>query len=152
MNLLTPEWTAGLYLLAAVCFILALKGLSSPKGARRGNLIGAAGALIAVITVFLSMKLDNLPWIIGTIAVGSLIAAPISRRVHMTQMPQLVALFNGVGGGAAAIVALLELAHTDSTFSNAAIAFAILIGGVSFSGSCITFANPTVPKEREPVH
>ena len=140
MNLLTPEWTAGLYLLAAVCFILALKGLSSPKSARRGNLIGAAGALIAVITVFLSMKLDNLPWIIGTIAVGSLIAAPISRRVQMTQMPQLVALFNGVGGGAAAIVALLELAHTDSAFSNTAIAFTILIGGVSFSGSCVTFA------------
>ena len=140
MSLLTPEWTAGLYLLAAVCFILALKGLSSPRNARRGNLIGAAGALVAVVTVFLSMRLENVPWIIGTIALGSAIAAPISRRVKMTQMPQLVALFNGVGGGAAAIVALLELPHTDSEWSNAAIAFTILIGGVSFSGSGVTFA------------
>ena len=106
------KWAAILYLVAAVCFILALKGLSSPKTARRGNLIGALGALIAVVTVFLSMQLDNLPWILGTIAVGALIAAPVSRRVQMTQMPQLVALFNGVGGGAAALVALLELPHS----------------------------------------
>lgn len=140
MNLLTPEWTAGLYLVAAVCFILALKGLSSPKSARRGNLIGAAGALVALVTVFLSVKLDNLPWILATIVVGAAIAAPVSRRVKMTQMPQLVALFNGVGGGAAAIVALLELAHLQSPWSGLAVAFTILVGGVSFSGSAITFA------------
>ena len=140
MSLLTPAWTAGLYLVAAVCFILALKGLSSPKGARRGNLIGAAGALVALVTVFLSVKLDNLPWILATIVVGAAIAAPVSRRVKMTQMPQLVALFNGVGGGAAAIVALLELAHLQSPWSGLAVAFTILVGGVSFSGSAITFA------------
>lgn len=140
MNLLTPEWTAGLYLVAAVCFILALKGLSSPKGARRGNLIGAAGAVVGVATVFLSMELDNVPLIIATILIGSAIAAPISRKVRMTQMPQLVALFNGVGGGAAAIVALLELAHAESEWASLAIAFTILIGAVSFSGSLVTFA------------
>ena len=99
MSILSPEWAAGLYLVAAVCFILALKGLGSPKTARRGNLIGAFGALVAVVTVFLSMRIENMPWILGTIAVGALIAAPVSRRVKMTQMPQLVALFNGVGGG-----------------------------------------------------
>jgi NAD(P) transhydrogenase subunit beta len=140
MSILTPEWTAGLYLVAAVCFILALRGLSSPKTARRGNLIGAAGAVVAVVTVFLSARFDNIPWIIGTIVVGSAIAAPVSRRVKMTQMPQLVALFNGVGGGAAALVALLELAHVDSPWSGLAIAFTVLIGAVSFSGSCVTFA------------
>lgn len=102
MTLLDPTWTALLYLAAAACFILALKGLSSPKTARRGNLIGAFGALLAVVTVFLSVKLDNIPWILGAIVVGSGIAAPVARRVQMTQMPQLVALFNGVGGGAAA--------------------------------------------------
>src|SRR5690606_23865476 len=118
VNLLTTEWTAGLYLLAAVCFILALKGLSAPKTARRANLVGAVGALIAVVTVFLSMELDNIPWILATIAVGSIIAAPISRRVKMTAMPQLVALFNGVGGGAAALVALLELSHSTEWWSN----------------------------------
>ncbi len=140
MNLLSPEWAAGLYLVAAVCFILALKGLSSPRSARRGNLVGAFGALIAVVTVFLSMHLENLPWILLTIVVGSAIAAPISRVVKMTQMPQLVALFNGVGGGAAALVALLELPHSDSPWSGLAIAFTVLVGAISFSGSCITFA------------
>jgi len=140
MILLSPTWTAILYLVAAVCFILALRGLSSPKTARRGNLIGAAGALIAVITVFLSSKLDNIPWILTAIAVGSAIAAPVARRVQMTQMPQLVALFNGVGGGAAALVALLELAHTDDPWVRVAIVFTLLVGAVSFAGSLVTFA------------
>jgi H+-translocating NAD(P) transhydrogenase subunit beta len=92
------------------------------------------------VTVFLSMRLDNLPWILLTIAIGSAIAAPVSRRVKMTQMPQLVALFNGVGGGAAALVALLELGHSESAWSGIAIAFTVLVGAVSFAGSCITFA------------
>ena len=140
MTLLSPTWTAILYLIAAICFILALKGLSSPKTARRGNLIGAAGAIIAVITVFLSSKLDNIPWILAAIAVGSAIAAPVARRVQMTQMPQLVALFNGVGGGAAALVALLELAHTDEAWVRVAIVFTLLVGAISFSGSLLTFA------------
>jgi NAD(P) transhydrogenase subunit beta len=138
MSLLSPEWTGLLYLIAAVCFILALRGLSSPKTARRGNLIGAAGALLAVITVFLSARLDNIPAILIAIAVGSAIAAPISRRVEMTQMPQLVALFNGVGGGAAALVAVLELGSTDGPWSKVAVVFTMLIGAVSFSGSAVT--------------
>jgi len=140
MTILSPTWTAILYLIAAVCFILALKGLSSPKTARRGNLIGAAGALVAVVTVFLSSQLDNIAWILAAIAVGSAIAAPVARRVQMTQMPQLVALFNGVGGGAAALVALLELGHTDDPWVRVAIVFTLLVGAVSFSGSLVTFA------------
>ena len=140
MTLLDPTWTALLYLVAAVCFILALKGLSSPRTARRGNLIGAAGAVLAVITVFLSTKLDNIPWILAAIAIGSAIAAPVARRVQMTQMPQLVALFNGVGGGAAALVALLELGLAEESWVRVAIVFTLLIGAVSFSGSLVTFA------------
>ena len=140
MSLLSPEWTAVLYLAAAACFILALKGLGNPRTARRGNLIGATGAVIAVLTVFLSTDLDNVPLIVAVILVGALVATPLSRRVQMTAMPQLVALFNGVGGGAAAIVALLELAHVETQFAAGAIAFTVLVGAVSFSGSCITFA------------
>ncbi|MBX0300576.1 NAD(P)(+) transhydrogenase (Re/Si-specific) subunit beta [Cryobacterium sp. 1639] len=140
MSLLSAEWTALLYLIAAVCFILALKGLSSPKTARRGNLIGAAGAALAVITVFLSAKLDNIPLILLAILVGSAISAPISRRVQMTQMPQLVALFNGVGGGAAALVAMLELGHSDGPWVLVAVVFTMLVGAVSFAGSAITVA------------
>jgi len=138
MSLLSPEWTGLLYLVAAVCFILALRGLSSPKTARRGNLIGAAGALLAVITVFLSARIENIPAILIAIAVGSAIAAPISRRVEMTQMPQLVALFNGVGGGAAALVAMLELGNSDGPWAKVAVVFTMLVGAVSFSGSAVT--------------
>jgi len=140
MSILSAEWTALLYLVAAICFILALKGLSSPRTARRGNLIGAAGATLAVITVFLSAKLDNIPLILLAIAVGSAIAAPISRRVQMTQMPQLVALFNGVGGGAAALVAMLELGHSEGPWVLVAVVFTMLVGAVSFAGSAITVA------------
>lgn len=140
MSLLDPVWTSLLYLAAAVCFILALRGLSSPRTARRGNLVGALGALIAVITVFLSVRMDNIPWILGAIALGSAVAAPVARRVKMTQMPQLVALFNGVGGGAAALVALLELGHTDNPWVRLAIVFTLLVGAVSFAGSAVTFA------------
>lgn len=140
MSLLDPVWTSLLYLAAAVCFILALRGLSSPRTARRGNLVGALGALIAVVTVFLSARLENIPWILAAIAVGSAVAAPVARRVKMTQMPQLVALFNGVGGGAAALVALLELGHAENPWVRVAIVFTLLVGAVSFAGSGITFA------------
>ncbi|MFD4422006.1 NAD(P)(+) transhydrogenase (Re/Si-specific) subunit beta [Agromyces sp. NPDC058484] len=140
MSLLDPTWSALLYLVAAICFILALKGLGSPKTARRGNLIGAFGALIAVVTVFLSSRLENIPWILAAIAVGSAIAWPIARRVQMTQMPQLVAMLNGVGGGAAALVALLELDHAADWWTRLAIVLTLLIGAVSFAGSIITFS------------
>ena len=140
MILLSPAWTSLLYLAASVCFILALRGLSSPRSARRGNLIGALGAVIAVVTVFLSVRLANIPWILAAIAVGSLVAAPVARRVKMTQMPQLVALFNGVGGGAAALVAFLELDHAPDPWLRLAIVFTLLVGAVSFAGSAVTFA------------
>ncbi|GAB2689437.1 NAD(P)(+) transhydrogenase (Re/Si-specific) subunit beta [Thalassiella azotivora] len=140
MNVLSPTWTALLYLAAAVCFILALKGLSSPRTARRGNLVGALGALVAVATVFLSTDVDNLAAILVAIALGTALAVPAARRVQMTAMPQLVALFNGVGGGAAALVALLELGHAEGAGTLLAVAFTVLVGAVSFSGSCVTFA------------
>ena len=138
MSLLTPGWTGLLYLGAAVCFILALKGLSSPRTARRGNAIGAAGAAVAVATVFVSAKLENIPLILAAIAGGCAVAVPVARRVQMTQMPQLVALFNGVGGGAAALVAVLELSHSDTPWVRVAVVFTMLVGAVSFAGSAVT--------------
>ncbi|WP_024367028.1 NAD(P)(+) transhydrogenase (Re/Si-specific) subunit beta [Arthrobacter sp. TB 26] len=138
MSVLGPGWTSLFYLVAAVCFILALKGLSSPRTARRGNAIGAAGALVAVVTVFLSAKLENIPLILAAIAVGSAVAVPVARRVQMTQMPQLVALFNGVGGGAAALVAVLELGHSGDPWVRLAVVFTMLVGAVSFAGSAVT--------------
>lgn len=141
-------------LAASVCFILALKGLSHPKTARRGNLIGAFGATVATLLVFFftgnrgeneyhSLPLHHLPLILGALAIGLLVGVPAARKVQMTQMPQLVALFNGVGGGAAALVAIVEYLRLGSGASSAAViatVFTVIVGSVSFSGSIITFA------------
>ena len=132
---------------AGVMFILALKGLSHPRTARRGNLLGAAGATIATITVFFyssdgQLPLNNLGWILGAIAIGLIIGVPAARRVQMTAMPQLVALFNGVGGGAAALVAIVEylkLGQSASTTVVIATVFTVIVGSTSFSGSIVTF-------------
>ena len=133
-------------LLAGICFILALKGLSSPKSARRGNLIGALGATIATVIVFLYANdgkgLNHQPLILGAIAFGVLVGVPAARKVQMTQMPQLVALFNGVGGGAAALVAIVEylkLGDGATVAQVVATVFTVIVGCVSFSGSIVTF-------------
>ncbi len=143
-----PTWVQLAYLVAAIFFIVALKGLSSPRTARRGNLIGAAGAVIATAVVFAERDLDHVLPILVAVAVGSLVGVVGAQRVQMTQMPQLVALFNGVGGGAAALVALLELVELSERgsvadvagFDLVATAFTIFIGSLSFSGSLVTFA------------
>jgi NAD(P) transhydrogenase subunit beta len=138
-----PAWAQLGYLVAAVCFIVALKGLSSPKTARRGNLIGAAGALLACVIVFLVSDIQHLIPILAAIAAGTAIGVVGAYRVQMTQMPQLVALFNGVGGGAAAIVAIIELAEmrggVTPVFDLIATAFTIVVGSISFAGSVVTF-------------
>ena len=140
---MTPAWAQLGYLAAAICFIVALKGLSSPKTARRGNLIGAAGAVLACVIVFLVSDVDHLVPILAAIAAGTAIGVLGAYRVQMTQMPQLVALFNGVGGGAAAIVAFVELTELDASslqhFDLIAAAFTIVVGSVSFAGSVVTF-------------
>ena len=129
-------------------FILALKGLSHPRTARRGNLLGALGATVATIAVFFyagnegSLPLNNLGWIVGAIAFGVIVGVPAARRVQMTAMPQLVALFNGVGGGAAALVAIVEylkLGNSATTAEVIATVFTVLVGCTSFSGSIVTF-------------
>ena len=136
-----PVWAQLGYLVAAVCFILALKGLSSPRSARRGNHLGAAGALIALAVTFVVYEVRNLVWILAAIVLGTVVGVLFARRVAMTAMPQLVALFNGVGGGAAALVALLELSEESQTTPRlVAVAFTVLVGAVSFSGSAVTFA------------
>jgi NAD(P) transhydrogenase subunit beta len=143
----TPVWVQLTYLACAVAFILALKGLSSPKHARTGNLVGAVGAVVAVGVVFFYAELDHVVPILVAILVGSVAGVVGAQRVQMTQMPQLVALFNGVGGGAAALVALLELSdlaapggHVAGGFALVATAFTIVVGSGAFSGSVVTFA------------
>ena len=138
----TPTWVQLSYLVAAVLFILALKGLSSPKSARTGVLLGAGGALLAIVVLFFSgIELMNLSLILIALVIGSVIGAVASRRVKMTAMPQLVALFNGVGGGAAALVAVVEYLEAGGgaplhLFFTVA---TVVIGSVAFSGSIVTF-------------
>ncbi len=146
-----PTWAQLVYLLCAVAFILALKGLSGPRTARVGNLIGAAAAVVACALPFFYLeRMDNVPLILLAIAIGTAGGVYGAQKVQMTQMPQMVALFNGVGGGAAALVALLELdvivAVSDGPgdavgwFVLVATAFTIFVGSVSFAGSVVTFA------------
>jgi H+-translocating NAD(P) transhydrogenase subunit beta len=135
-----------LYLVTIVCFVLALRFLSSPATARRGNQIGAVGMVIAIVATLLKPGV-HITWlmVVGA-AIGGTFGAVAARRVKMTAMPQMVALFNGVGGGAAALVALAEFhklapipgrIHGDISV---AILLSALIGAISFSGSLVAFA------------
>jgi H+-translocating NAD(P) transhydrogenase subunit beta len=139
----TPTWAQLINLGAAVLFILSLKGLSSPKTARLGTGLGALGAVVATVVLFFTgIELDNLALIIAAILVGSAVGWISARRVKMTAMPQLVALFNGVGGGAAGLIAIVEYLHMDGE-GDALFSFftvvTIIIGSVAFSGSIVTF-------------
>src|SRR5436190_2105930 len=135
-----------LYLITIVCFILALRFLSSPTTARRGNWIGAAGMVVAIVVTLFQPGL-HVGWRIPVGgAIGAAFGAVGARRVKMAAMPQMVALFNGVGGGAAALVSLAEFhnlvpepgrLHGDVSL---AIVAAALIGSVSFAGSMVAFA------------
>jgi len=135
------------YLGAAVLFIFGIRILRSPMTARAGNLIAALGMLVAVVATLLEFKADvgTLLLIAGAVAAGSAVGALTAIRVPMTSMPQFVAAFNGVGGGAAALIAFSELYKvTQAGAPNAVIVImiflAILIGGVSFSGSAVAFS------------
>ena len=139
-----------LYLVAAVLFILGMKQLSSPKGARRGNWIAAVGMVIALGATVVDMALRGRFTSAGLAiaVVGTLIGAAVgtvgARMVKMTAMPQMVALFNGVGGGAAALVSVYELAYILGAHPAVAQSFpsvfSIVVGGISFAGSMIAFA------------
>ena len=135
-----------LYLITIVTFILALHFLSDPAHARRGNQIGAAGMVLAVVVTW--VKIGTTSW--WAIALGMLIGggfgAVAARKVKMTAMPQMVALFNGVGGGAAALIALAEVHRilpepgTPKVDISLAIVLSALIGSISFAGSMVAFA------------
>ena len=145
-------WIDLVYLLAVIGFILALKGLGSPKYARQGNLLGAAAATLAIAMTFAIPSVrhagSRLLLMVVAMVIGAAVAVPAARRVKMTAMPQMVAIFNGVGGGAAALVSLdafLILTQYDATAGKPAVyrivevILGVLIGCVSLSGSAIAF-------------
>jgi len=131
-------------LIAAICFILALRGLTSPKTARRGNLVGAGGMTLAVGITFATNGLTHFLLIVGAMAIGTVVAVPAARLVKMTAIPQMVAAFNGVGGGAAALIALATFLRAPSrslaVYQVVEVLFGVVIGCVSFAGSCVAFA------------
>src|SRR5438094_6701905 len=133
------------YLLAAVLFILGLKQLSSPKGARNGNFTAALGMVVALAATLPLLHFTRAGLtIIGIgVAVGTVVGVFGARMVRMTAIPQMVALFNGVGGGAAALVAVAELlkfgVHPPLALAFPSV-FSIVIGSVSFAGSMVAFA------------
>ncbi|WP_395804162.1 NAD(P)(+) transhydrogenase (Re/Si-specific) subunit beta [Daejeonella sp.] len=142
------------YLIGSVTFIIGLKMLSHPESARRGNLIAAAGMAISIFgTIFLyeedGLKLQNYPWIFAALIIGSILGTLAAKRVKMTAMPEMVSLFNGMGGACAALISILEFDHIyslikdgrDSDHSILLIIFAgLIIGTISFAGSMVAWA------------
>jgi proton-translocating NAD(P)+ transhydrogenase subunit beta len=140
------DWIYLAYLVTIVCFIVALQYLSHPAKARNGNLIGAFGMAVAIIATFFTPHLTNFASILIVMAVAGPVGAYAARAVKMTAMPEMVALFNGVGGGAAALVALADFHNSIPEpgrldyNTSIAIVLSALIGSVSFAGSAIAFA------------
>jgi NAD(P) transhydrogenase subunit beta len=131
-----------LYIVAFSFFIVGLHMLRGPRTAVRGNQVAAAGMGIAVIATLLDDRIGDWPLIVLGVAIGTAIGIPAARNVHMTAMPQMVALFNGVGGGAVALISLVEFRETGGDLeleSLIPILFAAIIGSVSFWGSNVAF-------------
>jgi H+-translocating NAD(P) transhydrogenase subunit beta len=133
-----------LYIVAVALFIYGLMGLTGPRTAVRGNRIAAVGMAIAVIATLLIPGMGNWGLIILGVAIGTAVGVPAARQVKMTAMPQMVALFNGVGGGAVALIAWVEFRHTggyaeEATYVAIFSLFAAIVGSVSFWGSNIAF-------------
>lgn len=144
-------WVALAYLIAGVCFILALRGLSSPETSRRGNRLGMVGMGIAVVTTLVTHDIASLPEILVAIAIGGIIGWVIARRIAMTAMPQLVAAFHSLVGMAAVLVGVAAylnpqafgIVDPDSGLINAVssieLGLGVAIGAITFSGSVIAF-------------
>ena len=139
---ITDELIQAVYFIAAVLFIVGLKRMSSPKGARGGIVWAGVGMLIAGLITFLWPGMHNDILILVAIFIGGVAAWWSGKRVSMTAMPQMVALYNGMGGGAAAAIACQELIR-GRPLANATVVLAVagaIIGAVSFSGSLVAFA------------
>ena len=136
------------YLVAAFCFILGLRWLSSPRTARKGNLTAAVGMAIALVATIADASVETYIWIALAAVVGGAVGAIVARRVQMTAMPQLVALLNGLGGGAAALIALAEYHRESAAHAGESlppvlavgVMFSAIVGSISFSGSIVAFA------------
>ena len=127
------------YIVAAILFIFGLKMLSSPATARRGNLLSCVGMLIAIVVTLLSKSIIEWQWILVSAIVGAIIGASAARLVAMTSMPEMVAVFNGFGGGASLLVGWAALFESTEIFVAFTVILSVLIGGVTFAGSVVAW-------------
>lgn len=129
-----------IYVISAALFIYGLKLLGHPSTARKGNRLSAIAMLIAIIVTLLDQHIVSYSWIIISVLAGSAVGVYVSKKVEMTGMPELVSLFNGVGGLASAAVAIAAMVGSDLTSGLATISvIALIIGAVTFSGSLIAW-------------
>ena len=138
------DFITALYIVAISLFIIGISGLTGPRTAVKGNRIAAVGMAIAIVATLLYEQVGDWVLIVVGIAIGTAIGVPSARQVKMTQMPQMVALFNGVGGGAVALIAWAEFRERNGDLTDLEfgipLVFAAIIGSVSFWGSNIAFA------------
>ncbi len=167
---MSATWTGFAYLVAAVCFIMALRGLSSPTSARQGNVMGIIGMVIAVVTTLLDPEVISYEIILAGILVGGSIGTLVAFRINMTALPQLVAAFHSLVGMAAVLVAIAAFYNPEAygigTFGNIGTASLIemsigaAVGAITFSGSVVAFAklqglvsgNPVVFPLQHPIN
>lgn len=136
--------TVAAYIVASVMFIMGLLWLRSPETARAGNRLSALGMLIAVVFTVIDRDIVSYEWIIIGFVVGALIGAVAARQVQLTAMPQMVAIFNGFGGAASAVVAAAQILHQNDSGDvdpvvSVTVALSVLIGSLTFTGSLIAF-------------
>ncbi|MGA8879898.1 MAG: NAD(P)(+) transhydrogenase (Re/Si-specific) subunit beta, partial [Azonexus sp.] len=137
-----PLYVQGAWFIGALLFIVGLKGMGSPASARQGIVWAGYGMLIAIAGTFLIPGLRNLALMLAALGIGGAAAWISGKKVKMTDMPQMVAIYNGMGGGAAAAIAAIEFARADShsVVVTTLAVLGALIGSVSFTGSCIAYA------------
>src|ERR671914_2562 len=142
---MSQNWINLAYLVAAVCLIVGIRELSHPRTARRGNLVAAFGMAIAILFTLFDRDIDEYWLMAAGVGIGTVVGIASARMVRMTAMPQMVALFNGVGGGAAALIAAAEFHNHAPEPDRLAgdqivgIIFSALVGSVSFWGSLVAF-------------
>ena len=143
------------YIISAILFIIGIKKLGKVNTARQGNFLSALGMLIAIIATLFKMDAIPLNWVLGGIAIGTIIGILSATKVAMTSMPEMVAIFNGFGGGASALVASAELfkyinnpqtyltnlnqTNSDISVTMVTIVLSVIIGSITFTGSFIAW-------------
>jgi H+-translocating NAD(P) transhydrogenase subunit beta len=136
------DLVAALYIVAFSLFILGLHMLRGPRTAVKGNLVAAAGMAVAVVATLLDDRIGDWGLIVVGLAIGTAVGIPAARNVRMTAMPQMVALFNGVGGGAVALISVVEFREAGGDIpleELIPVLFAAIIGSISFWGSIVAF-------------